>query len=275
VEELLAERGIAFDHVTVYRWVQRFTCDFTEAARPCRRLPGDRWFVDEACVRVAGRWTYLSRRRDLPAARTFFTRALTVGVAPTEVTTDRAAPYPRVLDERVPAALHVIEQATADPEAYARHYRLVEQHQELRGRDAVKMQQIADELSDLLTHRGSDEPLAVFAGQIALACYQTAKRATTRGPWWTRLGPPSNESSHSGPMPLRHRQNGLVQDELTAWWHARDHISWLASAEWDLNSPPPHPGRAGAGADVPLPKRAVRQSKVEASRSRRGWRPST
>ncbi len=25
VEELLAERGIAVDHVTVYRWVQRFT----------------------------------------------------------------------------------------------------------------------------------------------------------------------------------------------------------------------------------------------------------
>jgi transposase-like protein len=25
VEELLAERGITVDHVTVYRWVQRFT----------------------------------------------------------------------------------------------------------------------------------------------------------------------------------------------------------------------------------------------------------
>ena len=25
VEELLAERGIEVDHVTVYRWVQRFT----------------------------------------------------------------------------------------------------------------------------------------------------------------------------------------------------------------------------------------------------------
>jgi transposase-like protein len=26
VEELLAERGITVDHVTIYRWVQRFTC---------------------------------------------------------------------------------------------------------------------------------------------------------------------------------------------------------------------------------------------------------
>jgi transposase, IS6 family len=25
VEELLAERGVEVDHVTVYRWVQRFT----------------------------------------------------------------------------------------------------------------------------------------------------------------------------------------------------------------------------------------------------------
>ena len=95
VEELLAERGIRVDHVTVYRWVQRFTAEFIEAARPCRRLPGDRWFVDETYVKVAGRWTYLYRaidqhgqvidvmlsvRRDLAAARAFFARALAVGV---------------------------------------------------------------------------------------------------------------------------------------------------------------------------------------------------
>jgi IS6 family transposase len=30
VEELLAERGIEVDHVTVYRWVQRFTAEFIE-----------------------------------------------------------------------------------------------------------------------------------------------------------------------------------------------------------------------------------------------------
>ena len=47
VEELLAERGIAVDHVTVYRWVQRFTPLLIDAARPCRHVPGDRWFADE------------------------------------------------------------------------------------------------------------------------------------------------------------------------------------------------------------------------------------
>jgi len=40
VEELLAERGVTVDHVTVYRWVQRLTPEFVEAARTCRHVPG-------------------------------------------------------------------------------------------------------------------------------------------------------------------------------------------------------------------------------------------
>ena len=64
VEELLAERGVSVDHVTIYRWVQRFTPEFIEAARPCRRLPGDRWFIDETYVKISGCWTYLYRAID-------------------------------------------------------------------------------------------------------------------------------------------------------------------------------------------------------------------
>ena len=75
-----------------------------------------------------------------------------------------------------PVVLALCAQAAADPEAYSRHFQLVEQHPELRARDAVKMQQIADKLSDLLIHRGSDEATALLAGQVATACYQTAKR---------------------------------------------------------------------------------------------------
>ena len=40
VGELLAERGVTVGHVTIYRWVQRFTPGFIEAARPCRHAPG-------------------------------------------------------------------------------------------------------------------------------------------------------------------------------------------------------------------------------------------
>ncbi len=64
VEELLAARGVTVDHVTVFRWVQRFTPEFVEAARPRRHVPGDRWFVDETYVKVNGRWTYLYRAVD-------------------------------------------------------------------------------------------------------------------------------------------------------------------------------------------------------------------
>jgi len=53
---------------------------------------------------------WLSIRRDLAAARAFFTGALSTGSVPVEVTTDRAAAYRRVLDEVVPAALHITEQ---------------------------------------------------------------------------------------------------------------------------------------------------------------------
>ncbi len=53
VEELLAERGVDVDHVSIYRWVHRFTPEFVEAARTCRNVPGGRWFVDETYVKVS------------------------------------------------------------------------------------------------------------------------------------------------------------------------------------------------------------------------------
>ena len=124
VEELLAERGIAVDHVTVYRWVQRFTPLLIDAARPCRHVLGDRWFADETYVKLAGRWVYLyraidqygqvidvlvSEKRDLAATCRFFTRALGHGSHPSAVTTDKAPAYPRVLYELVPAACHLTE----------------------------------------------------------------------------------------------------------------------------------------------------------------------
>jgi IS6 family transposase len=58
------KRGITVDHVTVYRWVQRFTPLLIDAASRRRHAPGDRWFVDETYVKVARRWTYLYRAFD-------------------------------------------------------------------------------------------------------------------------------------------------------------------------------------------------------------------
>src|SRR5437879_2941436 len=110
VEELLAERGVEVDHVSVYRWVQRFSPEFAEAARARRHVVGDRWHVDETYLKVRGNWRYLfraidqfgqvidvllSRRRNTEAARRFFTQALEqTRISPVEVTTDRYRLYP-------------------------------------------------------------------------------------------------------------------------------------------------------------------------------------
>ena len=125
LEELLAERGIDVDHVTVYRWVQRFTPVLIDAARPCRHAVGGRWFVDETYVKVAGVWryvyravdqhgqvidVYVSARRDIAAARSFFSAALTAHGQPDEVVTDHAPTLERVIEELLPDAFHNTEQ---------------------------------------------------------------------------------------------------------------------------------------------------------------------
>jgi transposase-like protein len=122
LEELLAIRGIDVDHVTIYRWVQRFTPLLAEVARPCRHAVGDRWQVDETYVKVAGQWRYVYRaidqfgqvidvlvspRRDAAAARRFLQRATgTTNSTPSQVVSDLAPAYPVVLEELLPAAWH-------------------------------------------------------------------------------------------------------------------------------------------------------------------------
>ena len=131
VEELLAERGIEVDHVSIYRWVQRFEPEFAEAARARQHVVGDRWHVDETYLKVGGKWRYLFRaidqfgqvidvflspRRDAKAARRFFERAMgRTRIAPVEVTTDRYRVYPRVIDEVLPAAFHDTEVHANNP----------------------------------------------------------------------------------------------------------------------------------------------------------------
>jgi transposase-like protein len=148
VEELLVERGVEVDHVTVYRWVQRFTPLLADAARFCRHAPGDRWHVDETYVKVNGVWRYVypavdqygqvidvlvSARRDADAARRFFRRALSVlKVKPSEVVTDAAAVYPAVLDELIPQAWHHVERYANNP-IEADHSRLKHRLRPMRG----------------------------------------------------------------------------------------------------------------------------------------------
>ncbi|WP_426507258.1 IS6 family transposase [Dactylosporangium sp. McL0621] len=148
VEELLLERGGEVDHVTVFRWVQRFTPLLADAARFGRHAPGDRWCTDETYVKVNGVWRYVYRavdqdgqvidvlvsaRRDAAAARRFFRRAMaTLKVCPTEVITDAAPVYPAVLDELVPSAWHHVERH-ANNRVEADHSQLKHRLRPMRG----------------------------------------------------------------------------------------------------------------------------------------------
>jgi len=141
LEELLAERGIEVDHVTLYRWVQRFTPLIAEAAGPRRHAVGVRWFVDETYVKVNGWWRYVYRavdqhghvidvlvsaRRDTAAASRFFTRALRTQGKPEEVTTDRAHALALAVEATFPDAHH-------DTEQYANN-RIESDHARLKAR---------------------------------------------------------------------------------------------------------------------------------------------
>ena len=191
VEELLAERGVEVDHVTVYRWVQRFTPLFADAARFARHSPGDRWFVDETYVKVNGVWRYVYRavdqhgqvidvlvsaRRDGEAARRFFHRALTtLKVTPIEVVTDAAPVYPRVLDELVPAAWHHVEQ-------YANN-RIEADHSRLKSQDvdaatvSVASSERAVAAVGMPAQEGSQKDLGEIREELALVRAQVASLA--------------------------------------------------------------------------------------------------
>jgi transposase-like protein len=138
---------VTVDHVTIYRWVQRFTPEFIQAARRGRHAPGDRWLADETHVKAAGRRGYLSRaidqhgqvidvllpaRRDLAAARRFVTRAPRAGTIPAQVTTGRAPAYPRVPGELTPSAPHTVERYANHP-AGTDHGRLKARPRPMRG----------------------------------------------------------------------------------------------------------------------------------------------
>jgi transposase-like protein len=118
-----------------------------DAARPRRHSVGGRWFVDETYVKVAGKWryvyravdehgqvidVYVSRRRDLVSARTFFRTALDAHGEPNEVITDLAQALETVIEELVPDAFHNTEQY-ANNRVECDHGRLKSRLRPMRG----------------------------------------------------------------------------------------------------------------------------------------------
>jgi IS6 family transposase len=114
LEEMMVERGLSVDHVTIWRWVQRYAPILNQRLRRERRDPNRSWRVDETYVRVAGNWTYLYRavdsagdtidfmlspKRDPTAAKLFLRLALsgTGRVRPRVVNVDGHAAYARAI----------------------------------------------------------------------------------------------------------------------------------------------------------------------------------
>src|SRR3954467_15655556 len=75
LEQRLADRGVAVDHTTLSRWVQRFAPELETRIRrhlrPCRGP----WPVDETDIRVDGQWRYSTERSTARASRSAFCSA--------------------------------------------------------------------------------------------------------------------------------------------------------------------------------------------------------
>ena len=102
---------------------------------------------------------YVSTRRDRAAARCLFTRALaTTKVVPVEVSTDKAAVYPHVLDELVPRAGHWTK-SYANNRMQADHGQLKRRRRPMPGltTDQSARVTITGHASIQNIHRGHDE----------------------------------------------------------------------------------------------------------------------
>src|ERR1700716_820884 len=116
LEEMMADHNVNVDHVTIWRWVQRYTPELNRRCRREWRTTNGSWRVDETYLRVAGKWTYLYRAvdsagatidfllsasRDAGAAKRFFQKALrSVGhPRPRVINVDGNPSYPKVIGE--------------------------------------------------------------------------------------------------------------------------------------------------------------------------------
>ena len=101
--QMMADRGIALAHTTILRWVQRYVPEFEKRWSRYARPVGDSWRVDETYIKVRGQWVYLyravdregrtvdfllSKRRDVMAAKRFFSQSTRQHGMPRVITLD-------------------------------------------------------------------------------------------------------------------------------------------------------------------------------------------
>ena len=109
---MMSGRGIRLAHRTILRWVQHYTPDFEKRWKRYARPVGGSWRMDETYVR--SEWVYLyravdkagktvdfflSRQRDINAAKAFLRKAMKGQRLPAKVTLDAYAASHRAVAE--------------------------------------------------------------------------------------------------------------------------------------------------------------------------------
>src|SRR5690349_22384422 len=64
LEELMAERGLAVDHTTIWRWTQAYGPEVYRRLHGQVKRKSSTWHMDETFVRISGKWLYLFRAVD-------------------------------------------------------------------------------------------------------------------------------------------------------------------------------------------------------------------
>tara|TARA_R110002051_G_scaffold45702_1_gene92173 strand:+ start:45693 stop:46379 length:687 start_codon:yes stop_codon:yes gene_type:complete len=105
LEEIMAERGVQIDHATLNRWVVKYSPDIAKAAQTKKQATAISWRMDETCIKVRGKWTYLyravdrdgqtldfmlSQRRNTAATRRFFNREIGTNCIPERIAIDQS-----------------------------------------------------------------------------------------------------------------------------------------------------------------------------------------
>jgi len=111
---MMGERGIDLAHTTILRWVQHYRPEFEQRWKRFARSVGGSWRMDETYIKVRGAWVYLyrsvdkqgftvdfylSRKRDMGAAKQFLRKVMRNQRVPTKITLDGYAASHRAVAE--------------------------------------------------------------------------------------------------------------------------------------------------------------------------------
>lgn len=122
IEEMSEERGYRVDHSTINRWVIKYSPELEKTFQKKKHSVGLRWRMDETYIKVNGQWKYFYRavdkkgntidyilraKRDMKAAKRFFTKAIKRNGHPELVNIDKSGSNK--------AALNNINEETKEP----------------------------------------------------------------------------------------------------------------------------------------------------------------